>query len=169
MTAKLYSSVDNIQILDYKGPWNSKSGGQLHVMFAIPYDVVIGKYFNYDDDLLRDIPQDIRGLRAYCVSNVAKGSIGANEWHKVRHELVFSDKGSFRWTCEDAYGKKKEFVLAQGHGAWIPNGILHTYEALEDDSAVFVIANTLFDADVPATHDSYGIDAFRALQEAAGL
>ncbi len=164
MNKSPYSSINDIQLLDYKGPWNSKSGGQLHVMFAIPYDAVVGKYFNYDDALLRDIPQDIRGLRAYCVSGVAKGSIGANEWHKVRHELVFSDKGSFRWTCEDAYGKKREFILAEGHGAWIPNNILHTYEALEDGSAVLVIANTLFDADDPATHDSYDIEAFCALQ-----
>jgi len=165
---RTHASVEDIEILEFRGPWQSKSGGELNVLFAIPYDILQSKYFNYDSEELKDIPEDVRGLRSYAVSKIPKGSIGANEWHKIRHEMVFATRGSFRWTCEDLQGNKKEFVLNSGQGAWTPPYLLHTYEALEDDSTIMVIANTLFNPDEPATHDSFSAEDFRDLQDQVG-
>jgi dTDP-4-dehydrorhamnose 3,5-epimerase-like enzyme len=98
------------------------------------------------------------------VSNIPKGSIGAREVHKVRHELAFVLDGSVRWTCEDVYGNVKECILDKTTAIWTPPYVLHTYEALEENSRILVIANTLFDPNDPRTHDSYSETEFRELQ-----
>lgn len=166
LSDKPHATVDDVQILEFRGPWQAKSGGELDVLFALPYDVLQSKYFHYDDEELKDIPEDVRGLRAYRVRNLEAGKIGANEWHRLRHELVFAAVGSIRWTCEDLYGNKKEFVLNQNQGVWTPPFVLHTYEALEDNSCVQVIANTLFNPEDPRTHDTFSADKFHELQKA---
>lgn len=157
-------NIKDIHTIDRKGPWNTKSGGELNVLFGIPIDEIEAKFFNYNQDELDKLPRDVRGLRSYTVRNLATGSIGANEWHRIRNELVFAINGSAKWTCEDIYGKRVEFMLDQKSGVWTPPFILHTYEALQDNTELMVIANTLFFTDDPESQDTYSIDTFHDLQ-----
>lgn len=158
------ATVDAVRTIESHGPWDTKSGGRLNVLFGLGNDVIQDNYFNYEPSELGKIPSDIRGLRLYTVSDIAKGNIGANEWHRLRAELVFVLEGAVRWTCEDVYGDKKEFILDGRVGVWTPPFVLHTYEAVSDNSQILVIANTLFLPDDPRTHDTYPIGEFRELQ-----
>jgi hypothetical protein len=69
------------------------------------------------------------------------------------------------WICEDLYGARREFMPARDCILHFPPFILHTMESIEHGSAVVVIANTLYEADDPSTHDTYPVAEFRALQE----
>jgi len=160
------ASVDDIQILESNGPWNTKSGGQLTALFNLPMPQMLEKYFHYEPSELEKLSFDTRGLRSYQVSGIAKGSIGANEWHRNRNELVFALQSTATWTCEDVYGRKKAFTLDGTHGAWTPPFIFHTYQAQSDNTQLLVIASTLFVPDDPSTHDSYSEEMFRELQKA---
>jgi hypothetical protein len=160
-----FASVSDIKGIDSKGPWETKSGGALSVLFNIPLDILRSTFFNYDEKELALIPEDVRGIRSYKVDNIPKHAIGANEWHKLRHELVFIIKGSVRWTCEDIQGNKLVSNLHPGKGIWVQPYILHTYESLSDSACLLVIANTLFMPDKPETHDTYSAALFTELQE----
>lgn len=158
------ATVEDVTVLEGNGPWDTKSGGQLNALFGIPYEDLQTKYFNYQNDEIGPLPSDIRGLRAYMVKGLKKGKVGANEWHRIRSELVFATKGSFRWSCEDLYGNKKEFILENGKGVWTPPYVIHTYEGLSEENEILVIANTLFIPDDPETHDTYSSESFQELQ-----
>lgn len=158
------SSVDNVKEIYGNGPWHSKSGGELQVLFNLPFDVMRTFSSDYDPAELASIPTDIRGLRSYRVTGIPRGAIGANEWHKLRRELVFATEGTVRWTCEDTAGRKKVITLDGQRGALVPPGILHTYEALTDNASLLVIANTIFIPEDPSTHDSYSAESFKELQ-----
>ncbi|MEO6513729.1 MAG: WxcM-like domain-containing protein [Candidatus Saccharimonadales bacterium] len=167
MTASLpatFSSIDDIQEIESKGPWQTKSGGELSVLFNISLEVLRSSFFSYDTDELALIPEDIRGMRSYRVNDIPKDSVGAHEWHKTRHELIFVISGSVRWTCEDIHGKKRVSLLDANKGIWVKPYILHTYEALSDNTSLLVIANTLFMPDNPGTHDTYSAESFKDLQ-----
>jgi hypothetical protein len=157
-------TVEDVQVLEARGPWNSKSGGELSVLFSIPFPELQDRYFKYDDEELAKIPADIRGLRSYTVRGIPAGTVGANEWHRVRQELAFAVKGSAKWTCEDVFGNKKEFMVDEGNAVWTPPFILHTYEAQTDATQLLVIANTLFIPEDPTTHDSYSAESYREFQ-----
>ena len=157
-------SVDGVQVIDSKGPWDTKSGGKLNVLFGLPFDVLQSQYFNYAQGELDKIAYDIRGLRAYSVSELAHGSVGANEWHRVRTELVFAISGSARWTCEDLYGGKRELILDSTTAVLTPPFVIHTYEALDDNTKLLVVTNTLFLPEDPTTHDTYSRESFHELQ-----
>lgn len=159
------SKIKDITLLPNKGPWPTKSNGQLNVLFNIDLSTLNKKFLNYESSELDKIKLDIRGLRSYRVEGLRNGSIGANEFHRIRNELMFVVSGSVKWTCEDVYGDIKEFIINQFTGLWVPPFILHTYEALEDDTELLVIANTLFFPDDPTTHDSFGRAAFKKLQK----
>ncbi|MGH7142177.1 MAG: WxcM-like domain-containing protein [Candidatus Saccharimonadales bacterium] len=113
---------------------------------------------------MKKVPIDIKGLRLYTVSDIQKKQIGANEWHRIRNELVFNIKGSVKWTCEDLFGNEKVFNLSPKSGLWIPPFILHTYEVKNKETVLLVIASTLFIPDDSQTHDTYSAVAFRKLQ-----
>lgn len=161
-----HTPVSNVQIFDIKGPWQTKSGGELSQLFNLPAEIIQSSFFQYDTDELAAIPNDVRGLRAYRVRDIPKGAVGANEWHKVRHELVFALSGRVRWLCEDVYGDTQETILDEHTGIWVKPGILHTYEALSSAAGLLVIANTLFNPNDPATHDTYSANTFYELQAA---
>jgi len=163
MNPNNHPTVNDVRVLEAAGPWKTKSDGELNVLFKLPFDDIMGKFFSYNQSELDKIPADIRGLRSYRVSRLANAAIGAKEWHKVRNELAITTRGSIKWTCQDIYGGSVTHVLDESHGLWIPPYILHTYEALQDDSEVLVIANTLFIPDDPATHDSYSDESFASL------
>lgn len=157
---KTKSRVADIQVLPIKGPWNTKSGGFLNVLFNIPYADLAERFFVYDPDELQNISQDIRGLRSYHVSQLKKGSIGANEWHKIRNEIIFTPNGSIRLDCYDLDGETASIVIDQSQCAWVPPYIMHTYTALQDNTEIIVITNTLFDPSDASTHDTYSPDVF---------
>lgn len=159
----MLSKVSEVKEIDIAGPWDTKSGGRLSVLFGMNMDKLKDQYFSYPTEAITDI--DIRGLRAYMVSGLAKGSVGAKEWHKARNELVFAISGKVEWKCEDINGSFKIIILDEKAGVWTPPGILHTYTALEDNSSLLVIANTLFDPNKPETHDTYSTDSFKELQK----
>lgn len=163
-TSQRYPTVEDIVTIEGKGPWDTKSGGKLNVLFGISLELLQEKFFKYNTAELEAIATDIRGLRSYIVTGLVKGAVGANEWHKLRSELVFAAKGRVRWSCEDVYGNKKEVVLENGVGAWTPPFVLHEYEALSDASEVQVICNTLFIPEDPTTHDTHSAEVFRELQ-----
>lgn len=158
-------TIADIQVFDSRGPWQTKSDGQLNVLFAINYQDLQQKYFHYEDSELNKIPRDIRGLRSYRVSGLRTGVVGAHEWHRVRKEIVIVTQGSIKWICEDTQGSKTEYILDSTRGIWTPPFILHTYEALEDDTELLVIANTLFFPDEPTTHDTFSPSDFYKIRE----
>lgn len=74
-----------------------------------------------------------------------------------------------RWICQDVYGgtTSAELSSANGNVLYNPPYVHHTYEALDPNSSLTVVANTLFDPDDPRTQDSYRSDVFVQLQEQA--
>ena len=157
-------TVDDVQVIEAHGPWGTKSGGKLNVVFAMPLATVQDRYLHYEDAELGQVPFDIRGLRAYTVRGLPSTRIGGTEWHRIREEMIFALEGSVRWTCEDLLGGKRDFTLDVGVGVWMPPFILHTYEVREEGSGLLVIANTLFVPDDPRTHDTYSMEMFREFQ-----
>lgn len=158
-------TIKDIRTLPIKGPWPTKSNGQLNVLFSIDFKNLNEKYFHYEKSELSKITSDIRGMRSYKVDGLQNKSIGANEWHRIRSELVFAVKGTIKWKCEDVLGSQIEFLLDDKFGVWMPPFILHTYETQQDDSEILVIANTLFLPEDPATYDSFKATEFLKLQK----
>jgi len=159
-----YPNIDDVKIFKTRGPWQTKSGGQLNVKFAIPFNELQEKYLHYEKNELDKIPAEMRGLRLYTVNGLAQGKIGGGEFHRIREEMVFGVSGRVSWTCEDILGNTKTFVIDQEFGIWMPPFILHTYEVLENQSQFLVVANTLFNPDDPNTHDTYSREEFEALK-----
>lgn len=167
---KFQNKVADIQEITARGPWDSKSGGTLYVLFAFAGDQLT-EFLDFNnpefDEVKRISGVDIRGLRSYTVKNIPKGSIGANEWHRARTEYVRAVNGSAVWECIDFEGNRKQVILDGTNGVITPPGILHTYRALEDGTALQVICNTLFIPEDPQTHDSFMADSFPASQTQA--
>lgn len=161
------SNISSIQQLPTKGPWHSKSGGELTVLFGLDA-TLLATFLDYDNPEFSAIAQrtgtDIHGLRTYNVSNIPSGSTGANEFHLARTELVTALSGRALWKCEDVYGNTTEYTLDSTTSLMVPPGILHTYTALEDNTRLQVVCNTLFNPDDPGTHDSFSSEDFRKLQ-----
>ncbi len=131
----------------------SKSGGTLHVMLQL------------DRNSFQKFFDKTRVLRIYNVSDIPKGGMGANEFHKHRSEVVTAERGTFKLELEDLRGEIKTVRLREGttYGA-IPPFMLHTYKALTDHACLHVVANTLYDHYRPPTHDTYSVHEFRKLQ-----
>jgi dTDP-4-dehydrorhamnose 3,5-epimerase-like enzyme len=163
-----FSRVSDAVVLETSGPWQSKSGGTLSVLFSLTAEqtAVFQDYNNPEfDKIATQTGTNIRGMRVYNVENIPNGSTGANEFHLARTEIVNVLSGKSLWRLEDVYGDVKEFTLDSAKSLIVPAGILHTYTALEDKTRLQVICNTLFIPDDPRTHDSYMIDEFRQLQQ----
>lgn len=163
--AKPYSSIEKVRVVDQRGPWKTKSGGELTVVGSWDFGQA-EELLSYPADELAKLPRDIRGLRIYSVAHLPLGRTGASEFHRVRQETVFVMKGQVKWTCEDISGKTREIDLTAQQGVYNPPYILHTYTVLEEDSHLVVLANTTFDPDDPNTHDTFPVEEFRRLQKA---
>ena len=157
------STVFDAKELVIKGPWKTKSDAELFMLFALPYADVLD-YFRYDENELKNIPEDIRGLRNYSVRGLKKGSIGGTEFHRIRKEIILGLDGTVRIELEDMLGNKKNFEVNSQKGLYVPTFVLHTYEALENSSGLLVVANTLFNPEDTRTHDSYSKEMFNRLQ-----
>lgn len=156
----------DVRVMEARGPWITKSKAKLMVTFAIPLSILEKSYFRYDEKELAIMPGgfDVRGLRIYNVRDIPTGTVGGTEWHRIREEMVFVLEGEVEWVCEDVYGGKREFILGEDGGVWMPPYILHTYRALIPGSGLMVVTNTMFDPSDPRTHDSYPQSVFRELQ-----
>lgn len=120
---------------------------------------------SYEEEELRRLSHDIRGIRRYTVSGMPKWGRGGGEWHRIRQEFVGVNEGSVSWVCEDLFGNKRQFDLkAKGDSIWMPPFILHTYTVHEEGSELWVFANTIFPPDDPSAHDTYSLEAFQELQ-----
>ena len=157
-------SVAQIGVFPNEGPWKSKSGGELNVLFARHLSFITGLFFEYDADELEKIPRDIRGLRMYRMDNIPKGGIGGNEFHRIRQEIIIPIKGRLVYECADLFGQKRDFDLTPKTSIWLPPLVMHTYQAQEDNSSIVVIANTLYDAADKETWDTYSLEEFNNLQ-----
>lgn len=164
-----YPTVNEIQVVETKGPWQSKSGGELHVLFGLN-QAQTSAFFDFDnpefDRVSKESGLDIRGLRSYTVSGIPKDSIGAQEWHRARTELVRAERGSAMWTCTDLEGNERSFTLDAKTAVITPPGILHTYQALEDNTKLQVICNTIFIPEDSHTHDTFSKESFYEVQAA---
>lgn len=153
-------SISDVGVFPIKGPWVTKSGGELDVLSALDYNL-LKNFFTYDTKELSASDEDIRGLRIYRVSNLKKGVIGANEWHRIKRELVIVTKGKVQWNLKDKSGNEREIILTQrNNSVLIPPFILHTYTSLDNDSEIVIVTNTLFNPENPSTFDTYPIDTF---------
>jgi len=160
--------IDDIQEIKSRGPWRSKSGGDLNVLFALPQEQVSSflDFENPEFDITQEISgHNIRGLRSYTVSDIPKDSVGGKEWHRARTEYVSALAGSVVWQCVDFAGKEREFILDGRSGVIIPPGILHTYVGLEDQTTLQIICNTLFIPEDSLTHDTYSRENFHEQQD----
>lgn len=159
-------SVQDVVLTGAQGPWNTKSDGILMMLFQLPIKAIRDRFLRYEpEEVERLFPNDVRGLRVYTIRDLAKGKVGGTEWHRIRQEMVFVLDGSVRWICADLYGGIRHLILDSGYGVSMPPFILHTYEVREAGSGLLVVANTLFDPEDPATHDTYPMEAFHQLRD----
>lgn len=166
MTHQVIPAVGDIRHFKSEKTWQTKSGGELRVRFAIPHAAVQEEFLGYNDAELAKVPGNIRGMRGYNVTGLPKGQVGGTEYHRIREEMVFGIGGRVRWECEDLLGNKREFILDPDSGVWMPPFILHTYETLEDGSGLFILANTLFFLeDGTEVSDTYPREDFLELQK----
>ena len=154
------STINNVFLLNNNGPWTTKSNAELNVLFGLDLDFIQKIFLKYNKKELSKLKTDIRGLRSYIVKNIPLNSIGANEWHKVRNEIAIVVEGEIEWSLMDTNGHKKTFSLNENQGIYIPNNILHTYRALQNNSLILIIANTQKKKKNANTHDTYTIDTF---------
>lgn len=153
------NTLNNVTLIPARGPWNTKSEGQLNVLFNLD-TLTLSNFLSYDS-LLSKEEADIRGLRMYHLSKLKKGSVGAREWHKVRTEIVTVTKGRVLWSLKDMNGNEAEYELAPfTKSLVIPPRIMHTYTVLQDTSEIIVLANTLYNPDDASTHDTYPETSF---------
>ena len=159
---KIPFSIKDVKLMEVRGPWQTKSRGNLMVLFS-SNEVDLKKFFKWDEIELKKTP-DIRGLRIYVVKDLPKRKIGGREFHKIRQEVVFATKGAVQWTCEDLYGNTQTEVLTFQNGILIPPFVLHTYKVLIEGTELTVVANTTFDPEDSQTHDTFSAAEFREIQ-----
>ncbi|QQG40167.1 MAG: WxcM-like domain-containing protein [Candidatus Aenigmatarchaeota archaeon] len=156
--------VDAVRELEVSGPWLTKSDAALDVSLSMPLDELRDEFMACDPDELAHVGTDIRGLRIYDVRGIEPGKVGGTEFHRVRQELAFCKRGAVEWVCQDVYGQIRTFVLTQANAVRVPPFIKHTYKALET-SDLQVVANTLYNADNPRTHDTFSAADFDILKK----
>jgi len=157
-------TVDDVREFRMTGPWQSKSGGALHVPISLPYPQAM-RFFDYDPVELGRIPVDIRGLRAFTVSDITAGGIGGMQFHRIRTEISFVIKGKVSWRFEDLYGATREISWSPDNVLYMPPFVLHTMTSEEAGSALVTLANTLYIRDDPRTHDTYRADVFHGMRD----
>lgn len=159
MSQHTLPTINDIRVSETVGAWPTKSGGTLEVLWKFDWEMV-WSLVDHDSDELGQIDTDIRGLRQYTVHDIPRGKIGANEWHKVRTEVVTATSGKLEWSCTDHFGQTKSIIITPGIAVVTPHHILHRYRTLADNTTIVVCANTLFFPDSPQTHDTYPAGTF---------
>jgi mannose-6-phosphate isomerase-like protein (cupin superfamily) len=161
-------TVADVLVVDGSRYWTTKSKAQLFVHLRIPHDVNVATFQAYDADELASIAnaggQDIRGIRTYAVNEIQPGQVGGTEFHRIREEIITCTAGRLRWTVNDLAGGERVFDLKPGQSVWMPPFIMHTYEALDVNTCLSVLCNTLFHPEDKRTHDTYGHDDWKRLR-----
>ncbi len=156
-------SVAAVTAVERRGPWVSKSGGDLHLLLALPMQG-IENFLSYDAEEIARLPEDIRGLRMYSVTKVPSGSEGGGHYHRLRKEIFYPISGVFEVRCEDVWGSKASFLLDRNRGLYVPEFMFHSYRCL-DEGGFAVLCNTLFNPTEPRTHDNFESREFARLKK----
>lgn len=157
-------------IVNARGPWKTKAGGELMVLNATPLTELQKdgprSFLYYEKNELERLPVafDIRGLRTYTNRRIPAGTIGGTEFHRVRGKFIHCLDGEVEFTMENLGGEITKVMLSPTVGIFIPPYTLHAYTATKDDSGLLVICNTMFTPEDPQTHDTYPENEFRELQ-----
>lgn len=154
-----YNRVEDVKKIEVVGIWPSKSGGVLVLPFDQKFEALNREFFQWGQTKVGADQEDIRGLRIYMVRDIPAGTVGANEYHEVRREKIWTLRGKVRWTFEDLYGGVLEVVTKVGQGIEVPPYVMHSYTALEAGSDLFIVANGSF-----SKADLIEMPAFKALQ-----
>lgn len=144
-----------------QGPWQSKSGGNLWLVFQFNLVDLLDSFFRYDPEELGVFSQDIRGIREYEVAEVPLGTRGGLHFHRVRQSLVQVQQGEIEFELEDVFGGRCSFILTPNDLMLIPPFMFLTYQARVSDSRFTMLVNTTYLVDCT---DTYDLDQFRALQ-----
>lgn len=156
--------VNDVRESRLTGPWPSKSGGDLHVAFALPHIQAMG-LLDYDPTELARIPVEMRGLRLWTVSDIPAGGIVGTQFHRLRTEISFVVKGRCHWLFEDLYGATRVVAWAPDLVLSMPPFVLHTMVCEEAGTTLVTFANTLYVPDDSRTHDTYSTNVFRDLRD----
>lgn len=144
------------------GPWDTKSGGKMNIVFAFNEEI-LKNLSDVDQRELDLVPQLELGYRAFHSTGLAAGSIGGRHFHRIKQETIALPKGKVEFLLEDLYGGSRRVTLDKiNRSLFIPPFIMHTYTVIEEAELIGV-SNTLYDADNPATHDTYETDTFDRL------
>lgn len=163
-TAKLPTVEDVLAFESKLGPWTTKSGGELSVLFAYDEEI-LSRMFEVDQHERDLVPELELGIRSFQSTGLEVGSIGGKHFHRIKQEIIAFTKGAAEYVLEDVYGNKRTIIIdKKTPGLYIPPFIMHTYTTLEPAELIGV-SNTLYDADEPATHDTYEDDVFLLLQD----
>jgi hypothetical protein len=157
-------TVDDVIAFESKlGPWATKSGGELSVLFA--YDeTILSRMLDVDQHERALVPELELGIRAFQSTGLEVGSVGGKHFHRIKQEIIAFTKGAAEYLLEDVYGNQRTIVIdKQTPGLYIPPFIMHTYTTLEAAELIGV-SNTLYNAAVPSTHDTYEDEVFVLLQ-----
>jgi len=162
---KKFPTINEIRVFKAQGPWKTSTGSSLSVRVALSFEWVTNSFLGYNSEELANISPDIRGLRVYTVRNIPLERRSSSGFHKVRGEIAMGLDGKVELECEDVLGDSKKFIITPENGIWMPPYLLQTHQALEEDSGLILIANTLFVAEKKETHDTYPAEDFRRLQQ----
>jgi hypothetical protein len=144
------------------GSWATKSGGSMNVLFGFD-QTVLERMSNVDPHELELCPQLRLGIRTFHTSGLPVGSVGGKHFHRVKQEIIAMARGRALFVLEDVYCGRREITLDKTHRAlYIPPFVMHTYTVLEP-AEIIGVSNTLYDADNPATHDTYEDKSFNIM------
>lgn len=151
------NTVNDIREILVRGPWKTKSDGELSVLMAFSQGE-LESYFKYEGNM----EPDIRGLRIYMITGLKEGKRGGGGFHKIRQEIILCLHGLVKLEFRDLNGSEKMMMVDKSRGIYFPSHILHSYEVLKD-ATLLVIANTLFDPENPLTFDSFPMKEFKTI------
>lgn len=161
-------SVDEVCLLPSDGPFSTKSGGVLSVLWTAPLlsaqGPTLDELFTFDDAELAPFSHDVRALRLLTIAGLHQGAHGGEEFHRARTTLLFPILGSIDLTVEDVYKNTVTHRLDVKNGASIPPFIFHRYTALEEGTLLVLLANTRILPNDPQSSDSYGRLVFECLR-----
>lgn len=156
-------SVDDAVVYESdKGPWSTKSGGQMHVIMAFDEAILKLLLVTEPEELLY-APKVKLGFRAFHTKGIEAKTEGGKHYHRIKREFICASNGALEFLLEDVYGGKKIIILDQNTRAlYIPPFVMHSYKVLKQ-AELIGISNTLYDHEDPETHDTYDRDAFNRL------
>jgi hypothetical protein len=128
------------------------------------------KFFEYEPVEIQQLSRSLpRGQLTDCIyynKEAKRGEISSLGFHRVAQRIIVVVKGHIELVAEDLAHNKLVFSLKKGSGVWIPPFILYTYGSIMPVTTIVEISNLSLEA---AAHDTYGYEAFEALQRFTDL